>query len=530
MLELFLVMVLLAFSAAGRIGSVYAAAPTCTTLSPTDITATSAIFGGSVNPNGKSTGAQFFGSHEIFGTIGMSPPQEIGSGVVEVPVSYTATGLTPSTNYYYWVGAANSDGSCHGATVNFTTLPAAVSTDWGVTSVSASPSSPRVGDPVIFSMTFLALSSSGSFPQGVMVGFAVDGTVYATGTFSYPGPTSLPATVSSETPWTATLGTHTLTGGVATIPAGNDPNTGNNVMSITFTVTQPIPFDFSLSASPNQQNVAPGGTASYTVAVNLVSGDPQSVTLSLTGATTGVAGSFSPVSGTPPFTSMLSVSATSAAVPGTITLTITGTGGGVTHQITITLAVQQAPDFQVNVDPSSQTVLQGQTVAFAVNVIALNGFNSQVSLTVSGLPSGTNGVFTVSSGSPNFASTLTVALPTDVPTGSLTLSVTGNGGGISHSSKIGLVINQALQSTSSSTQNTAGTSDIMSLVQKNNLLIIAILAIAIVAVLLSGQGRRTGPTTQTQQPQTTNVKYCSRCGAHASTADIFCKKCGTKLG
>jgi hypothetical protein len=46
-------------SFAGGLQFVYGAPPTATTLSPTNVTATSATLRGSVNPNGKSTIVDF---------------------------------------------------------------------------------------------------------------------------------------------------------------------------------------------------------------------------------------------------------------------------------------------------------------------------------------------------------------------------------------------------------------------------------------------------------------------------------------
>ena len=524
---------LLAASMAGRIGFVYGAPPTSTTLTPINVTATSATLRGSVNPNGKSTGAQFFSDIWLPG-VGMSPPENIGSGVVAVPVSYTATGLTPSTSYYYWVGAANSDGSSHGATLHFTTLPAAVSTDWAVTSVSLSPSAPHVGDPVTFSMVFVAFSSSGAFPQSVTVGFTIDGAVYATGAFTYPGPVGVPATITSQTPWAATPGTHTLAGGVATSPAGLDPNPSNNLMSTTFTVTsQPqAQFDFSISISSSSQTISPGGSTTYSVTVNLLSGTAQSVGLSLFGAPSGVSGSFNPASGTPPFSSTLSVTAVSSASPGTVTLTITGTGGGVTHTATATLTVSQAPDFRIDVTPPSQTVLQGQTASYAVSVAGLNGFNSQISLTVSGLPSGVGGTFSVLSSTPDYSSTLTVTIPSNSPIGSFALTVTGSGGGLTRGASVVLVVNPSQpqpQTTQAATTQTGTNTPggVLDMLQQNSLLIIAALAVLVILfALLAMRGRGQRPVPQQMAPTRT---FCGKCGAENPVSNEFCASCGNKL-
>lgn len=192
-------------------------------------------------------------------------------------------------------------------------------------------------------------------------------------------------------------------------------------------------------------------------------------------------------------------------------------------------STQPVPDFTINTNPSAQTVLQGQTVSYSVNVTALNGFNSPVSLSVSGLPSGANGVFSTPSATPNFASTLTVTLPDNVSTGSYTLTVTGSGGGLSNIANLVLTVN-AMQT--SSTLNSQTSSDLMSMIQQNQILIlggIVLLAAVIIAVALRGQRKTTQPAQPTSSA-TPGTLYCRKCGTQNSNAHEFCTKCGNKLG
>ena len=462
-------------------------------------------------------------------------------------VAFTQTQVAGSGTVYYNTGS----GTCPGVfQTNGTTPPldtvrknsvgleisessgGGVSTDWAISSVSAIPSNPQAGNPVTFSAVLTALSSTGSYPQSVDVECTIDGTSCGGGSVSYPGPTSAPATVSAQTPWTATPGTHTLTWSVST---NNDPNPSNNQNSITFNVGPPVPppqaqFDFSLSISPTQQSVTPGGSTSYTVTVNTLTGPPQSVALSMSGLPAGVSASFNPTSGTPPFTSTLSVTATSSVSAGTSTLTIMGAGGGATHQVSFTLTVSAAPDFSINVSPASQSVLQGQTVSYSVNVAALNGFNSQVSLSVSGLPSGANGVFSNPSGTPSFASTLTVTLPANVSTGSYTLTATASGGGLSHVANLVLTVNAAIV-TQTSTSSTPTSSDLMSMIQQNQLLILGgillIVVLAVAAALISR--RKPTQPAQVTTGATPGMIYCRNCGTQNPTTSEFCGKCGAKL-
>ena len=433
---------------------------------------------------------------------------------------------TPGTYYAGVTVIGPSSGSLPGAAVlgetSFSVVgSAAISTDWAVVSVSLIPPAPHPGDPVTFSALITAQSSTGSFPQSVSVKCQIDAQSCGSGTVNFPGPTGTPFTVSSETPWIATPGGHTLAWAISTT---GDPKPSNNMRSIQFTVAPLAQFDFSISASPSPQTVTPGSSTSYAVTVDLLSGPPQAITLTLSGAPDGVSASFTQPSGTPSFTSTLNVAAASSAAPGSYTITITGTGPGITRTSTVTLTISQTADFQINVTPSSQTVLQGQSVSYSVNVVALNGFNSQVSLAVSGLPSGASGVFSVPSANPNFASTLTVTLPSSVPSGSFTLTVTGNGGGISRVASVLLTINETTQT--SSTQ-APGPSDLLSMIEQNSLLVIGLLVLVILVLAIGLRGR-TKPSARIQT-QTVNATYCPKCGTLNPTGNLFCAKCGAKL-
>jgi hypothetical protein len=219
-------------------------------------------------------------------------------------------------------------------------------------------------------------------------------------------------------------------------------------------------------------------------------------------------------------------------------MTITGSGGGVSHAITVTLIVAQAPDFQISVTPPSQSAIQGQTVSFAVNVVALNGFNSPVSLAVSGLPSGVNGAFSASSGSPDFESTLTLTISSNASTGSFTVTATGTGGGTSHVANAILVINPVQQAPSASSASSASSTsqnsnllagDIIDELQSNIPMVLGgLIVILLVAILVVLTRRKEGGTTaiQTTKPGT---RFCPQCGTPNLETSQYCVKCGTGL-
>ena len=261
-------------------------------------------------------------------------------------------------------------------------------------------------------------------------------------------------------------------------------------------------FDFSLSVSPEQRTITPGAITTSTVTVALLSGTSKSVSLTVSGAPVGVSASLNRTSGKPKFKSILSISTTQSVAPGQYTLTITGTDGTTSHTTTFTLTIGQAPDFRIDVNPPSQTSTQGMTTTYQINVVSLNGFSSQVALSVSGLPSGASGVFTVTFGTPNFASSLTVTLPPNAPTGTFTLQLTGSGGG--QSKAVNLVLNisattevstQTRKHTSTQTSSSEG-GDLMSMLQQNSLLILAVIIVIVGGAIVVSMRRK--PSTPTQ--------------------------------
>jgi len=161
-----------------------------------------------------------------------------------------------------------------------------------------------------------------------------------------------------------------LSAGSYTVEVRARDNVGNvsSPVSYSFSV---VAGDFSISISPENVRVRQGESANVTVRVLPVQGFSQAVSLSISGLPGGVTASFSPQSGTPPFTSTLTISVGPTAEPGTYSLTITATGGGRTHQATLTLTVElpAAPGPGV-----SWTTVAAIVVALAVVVIIVLRF------------------------------------------------------------------------------------------------------------------------------------------------------------
>lgn len=353
-----------------------------------------------------------------------------------------------------------------------TTPSYAAQTDWAVLSVSLNPSSPHVGDQVIFRMVIAAVSSSAAFPQSVQVGVMVDSTVVAGGTVNYPGPVGLQFTVSSQTPWTATPGPHTLTCGVASVPAGHDPDTSNNLMSTQFTV---VPASTTATTSSGWQT---------DWAVTAVDVSPSAPTV---GDQVTFSVVITALSSTGPFPQnaevggMLDSEVWDSGVvryPGPIgyQFTVTSqkrwmaTGGGHTFTVgvatvprgldpnpsnnmmsksfNVSSAPQQPFDFSISVSPTQQAITPyvGQPgmlpAIYTITVSLLSGVPSTVTLSLSGIPFLSNHTLSPTSGIPSFTSTLTISVGAVAPR-QYELTVTGTAGAKTHAATLILSVTQS---------------------------------------------------------------------------------------
>ncbi|CAM5303278.1 peptidase M28 [Streptomyces spiroverticillatus] len=96
--------------------------------------------------------------------------------------------------------------------------------------------------------------------------------------------------------------------------------------------------DFSVGVNPAAGSANPGGSTTATVTTQTVSGDPQQVALTVSGAPSGVTATVSPTSVQSGSNATLNVAVGANTAAGTYTLNITGTGT-TTHSTSYTLTV-----------------------------------------------------------------------------------------------------------------------------------------------------------------------------------------------
>jgi kumamolisin len=229
---------------------------------------------------------------------------------------------------------------------------------------------------------------------------------------------------SGSNGYSATVGYDLATG-------WGSPNGTTLLNTLAGTVVKP---GFSLSASPNAVSVVQGNTGSSTITSTVVGGFNAAVTLSASGAPTGVTVSFSPASITGTGNSAVSIVVGSTVAAGTYPITITGTSGATTETTTVSLTVtaKVAASFTISVSPSSGYLDQGQSGYAVVSTTVSGSFNSAITLSYSALPAGVTATFSknpiAAPGSGTVDFTLTVSKT--APTGTYPITITGTGGGV----------------------------------------------------------------------------------------------------
>ncbi|MCZ2078833.1 MAG: peptidoglycan DD-metalloendopeptidase family protein [Bryobacterales bacterium] len=352
-------------------------------------------------------------------TASFSPSTVAGSGSSTLTIN-TSGGTAPGSYPLTITGASGALSHTAGVTLNVT-APADFS-------LSASPSAQSVvaGSSAAYTATVSALS-----------GFTGNVSLSVSGLPSGATASFSPSTVAGSGSSTLTINT---SGGTA---PGSYPLTitgASGALSHTAGVTLNVtaPADFSLSASPSAQSVVAGSSAAYTATVSALSGFTGNVSLSVSGLPSGATASFSPSTVAGSGSSTLTINTSGGTAPGSYPLTITGASGALSHTAGVTLNVTAPADFSLSASPSAQSVVAGSSAAYTATVSALSGFTGNVSLSVSGLPSGATASFSPSTVAGSGSSTLTINTSGGTAPGSYPLTITGASGALSHTAGVTL--------------------------------------------------------------------------------------------
>jgi endo-1,4-beta-xylanase len=235
--------------------------------------------------------------------------------------SFTDTGRTNGTTYFYVVSAFNANGeSANSSQVSATPMAANFT-------LSANPANLTINRGAS-GTSAITITRSGGFTSSVALS-ASGLPTGVTATFNPASTTGTSSTLTLAASGTAALGmvsvTVTGTGGGLTRTA-------------TLVLTVNAAQDFTLSANPSSLTVNQGASAASSLSITRVGGFVGSVTFSASGLPSGVTASFNPPS-TTGATSTVTFTASGAAALGAANVTITATGGGLTRTAPIALTV-----------------------------------------------------------------------------------------------------------------------------------------------------------------------------------------------
>ncbi len=252
---------------------------------------------------------------------------------------------------------------------------------------------------------------------------------------------------------TASFATNPTNGmAVLTLAASGSASPGSATVTITGTAgdlseTATVVLTVSaasvgVSVSPSSLSLSSCGTATATIAVT---GFPGAITPTLSGLPKGVTASLSP--GSKAGSSLLTLTAGCAVLAGSYTVTITVTSGNLTASTSLHLQVNSAAkSFVIRTSPSSLKIARCSSGTSLIIVRSVDGFDSPIRLSATGLPRGVTARFSRHWIDPRGAHRVTSALwitaSSKAAIGSNTVTVTGTSGSISESADISLKVEE----------------------------------------------------------------------------------------
>ncbi len=262
--------------------------------------------------------------------------------------SYTNTGLTSGTKYYYRVRAIGRKGTAStysnvasATTFKTDTSPPSVPTYLTATAVSTSQ--------INLSWHASTDNTGGSGLKGYKI--------YRNTSFLKQ--VLAPATSTSDTGLSAST-TFSYTFSAIDNAANESAQSGPPVSA-----TTPAVFNYSLNTNAASLSLVQGSSVNTTVSLSLLAGTSQAVSLSVSGLPSGVSASFTNSPCSPSCTSTLTLTASATATLGSGPLTITGSPLAKTTTLSLTVQAPldtTPPTVSLSPSPAGPTYTSAQTI------------------------------------------------------------------------------------------------------------------------------------------------------------------------
>ena len=217
---------------------------------------------------------------------------------------------------------------------------------------------------------------------------------------------------------------------------------------------------FQATASANSLSVTAGSNNSVTLKVAVSGGFNAAVAFSVTGLPSGVTAAFTPATLPAPGSgsSVIKLTATSAAKAGVYSATVSATSGATKQPMALSVTVAPAPTFTLACSATSISVSAGNSHTVTLTTTASSNFSAAVTLSVTGLPAGMTAQLLPSSvvGAPGSgASAVTFSVASNMTPKAYSVAVTGTGGGVTQKQTLAVNV-PGFSFTSSATSATVG--------------------------------------------------------------------------
>ncbi|RLE72662.1 MAG: hypothetical protein DRJ37_02335 [Thermoprotei archaeon] len=198
---------------------------------------------------------------------------------------------------------------------------------------------------------------------------------------------------------------------------------------------------FTLSLASPSISLQQGETEQVQLVVNPVGEYSKKVTITFQNVPAGVSVTASPAQVYPGSIVVVTISISENAAPGTYHITVKGTGeDGKTDTTILDLTITEMPfEFSISASPPSATVAQGEKVSTVIEIGLTSGHPKPVSITVSGLPSGT---YALSSTSVTPPGKVYLKIDTSTLSGTYTVVIEATGDGISKTTQFVLNVKE----------------------------------------------------------------------------------------
>lgn len=214
------------------------------------------------------------------------------------------------------------------------------------------------------------------------------------------------------------------------------------------TSTGPLP-SIGLSVSPGTVTLEQGASGAVTAQLTRGGEYEGAVSLTVSGAPTGVTVTADPSSLSGATTSStISIAVAESASPGNYPLTVQAAGAGVdaaTASVTLTVTERPAGSFTIRVSPAAVSITQGMSASTEVQVTRTN-FDGNVTFAATNLPAGVTASFAPTSTTAN-TSAVTLQASAGATPGTYTVTFTGTSGTEVETADLGLTVVEAASGT-----------------------------------------------------------------------------------